>query len=177
MGWNSYNAITPISIKRECTRIIESDPDVKVLRSIVRNNVHYAAVLDLKTGEVFATVIVTDIDLTDKEENFAYRDMDETVGPQETDCPATILDMLSPTDNKYALEWRQKCREKIHKESERRRNLTILPVGTRIRTTIRGKEYILRKRAPNTQFKTVWWHCEAENTFVKQKFIESFEII
>lgn len=44
--------------------------------------------------------------------NFWYKPMDETMGPYYWDCPKRILDLLSPTDNEVALNWRQSCRDK-----------------------------------------------------------------
>jgi hypothetical protein len=37
---------------------------------------------------------------------FGYKDMDESMGGSERDCPARILDLLGPTDSKWALEFR-----------------------------------------------------------------------
>ncbi len=37
----------------------------------------------------------------------------ETMGPYNYGCPARILDLLSPTDNEYALAWREKCRAQL----------------------------------------------------------------
>lgn len=39
--------------------------------------------------------------------------MDETVGPRIDNCPEHILDLLTPTDQEWANEWRQRCRAKI----------------------------------------------------------------
>lgn len=33
------------------------------------------------------------------------------MGPCESECPESILDLLTPTDNQYAIEWRGSCRE------------------------------------------------------------------
>ncbi len=33
------------------------------------------------------------------------------MGPYECDCPAPILDLLTPTDAQHALQWRARCRE------------------------------------------------------------------
>ena len=41
---------------------------------------------------------------------FGYKDMSETMGPNESECPARILDMLGPTTSEYALQWRARCR-------------------------------------------------------------------
>lgn len=48
-------------------------------------------------------------------ETFSYKDMTESMGPRQTDCPRRILERLTPTDNKYANEWRAKCWERIHR--------------------------------------------------------------
>ncbi len=42
---------------------------------------------------------------------FGYKDLSETAGPYESDCPLRILDLLSPTDNPVALDWRRRCHE------------------------------------------------------------------
>jgi len=44
---------------------------------------------------------------------FGYKPMDEGTDPFVYDCPTSILDMLSPTDNDTALHWRATCRERI----------------------------------------------------------------
>lgn len=45
--------------------------------------------------------------------NFGYKDMDETMGPNECNCPERILKLLTPTSNKNALRWREKCWKNI----------------------------------------------------------------
>src|SRR3546814_2469904 len=37
----------------------------------------------------------------------------ENMGPCEADCPAAILDLLSPTEHEYALDWRARCRANL----------------------------------------------------------------
>src|SRR3546814_10831371 len=39
--------------------------------------------------------------------------MSENMGPCEADCPAAILELLSPTDHEYALDWRARCRANL----------------------------------------------------------------
>jgi hypothetical protein len=51
--------------------------------------------------------------------NFGYKDVEETCGPCETGCPAEILDLLSPTEHPFALEWRAKCRERLARKKAR----------------------------------------------------------
>lgn len=42
--------------------------------------------------------------------NWGYKDVDETMGPYQTDFPVSWLDLLSPTDSQYAIEWRKAVR-------------------------------------------------------------------
>ena len=70
------------------------------------------------------------------------------MGPCEDDCPARILDMLTPTDNENALDWRSRCRA-----NNALRNRKLVD-GDRIRlpepmTFVDGheaQEFIVRKR-------------------------------
>ncbi len=61
--------------------------------------------------------------------NFGYKDMSEDMGPIASNCPERILNLLTPTDNKYALSWRKRCRDNI----ERRRGRVPLRKGVVIR--------------------------------------------
>jgi len=47
--------------------------------------------------------------------------MTETMGPYQYDCPERILKLLTPTDNEYALKWRERCWENIRKRKSRPR--------------------------------------------------------
>lgn len=81
---------------------------------------YYAAVerVERATGErsVVGVICLVNFNPRDREGMiFGYKDMDETMGPCETDCPARILDLLTPTDSKYAVEWRAKCRRRLAK--------------------------------------------------------------
>jgi hypothetical protein len=49
---------------------------------------------------------------------FGYKDMSEEMGPNESRCPKSILDLLTPTTYEYALAWRQRCRERIEKKAK-----------------------------------------------------------
>lgn len=94
-------------------------PDLtsKVLRSaLVGMRVYYAAVEHVRREgsehTVFAAVCLVHYNLRDREGYiFGYKDMDETVGPNESDCPEAILDLLTPTEYPYAQAWRTRCRE------------------------------------------------------------------
>ncbi|MDI6824635.1 MAG: hypothetical protein QME87_09820 [Bacillota bacterium] len=51
--------------------------------------------------------------------NFGYKDMGEEMHPYYYNCPERILKMLTPTDNKSALEWRRKCWENLRARQAR----------------------------------------------------------
>jgi hypothetical protein len=97
-----------------------SRPEVtsRVLRSaLVNMRVYYAAVEIIRPGAertVFAAVCLVRYNPRDREGYiFGYKDMDETVGPNESACPAAILNLLTPTEFPYAKAWRQRCREHL----------------------------------------------------------------
>lgn len=151
MGWTSYNVDIKykgrkkyIDRKEECDKIFNQDMvgnvgKYEVLRSTVVGSTYYAAVkktkfateTELEKSEVFAAVVLTRTNINEHY-NFSYKDMDETCGPCYYDCPNVILDLLSPTDNEYANEWRKLCRAKT-KEKSSPTALHNLPVGTRIK--------------------------------------------
>ncbi|MGL4260947.1 MULTISPECIES: hypothetical protein [unclassified Afipia] len=93
------------------------DGTSKVLRSaLVGMRVYYAAIEHIRpeTSEriVFAAVCLIHYNPRDREGYiFGYKDMDETVGPNEANCPEAILNLLTPTKYAYAQAWRARCRE------------------------------------------------------------------
>lgn len=153
MGWTSYhvdpkykNGKPYIDRKEECDKLfnqqmvtMESREPIgkyEVIKSAVAGTTYYAAVKMTKFAEpekatIFAVVVLTQID-NSSHYNFSYKDMEESMGPYKYDCPVGILNILSPTENKYALEWREKCRE-TRRWKSCPTSLTNLPVGTRIK--------------------------------------------
>lgn len=49
---------------------------------------------------------------------FIYKDMDETVGPNEVGVSRKVLEALTPTDSKYANEWRERAWADVAKREE-----------------------------------------------------------
>jgi hypothetical protein len=91
----------------------------KVLRSaLVGMHVYYAAIEHIRHEKneriIFAAVCLVRYNPRDREGYiFGYKDMDETVGPNESGCPEAILDLLTPTKYPYAKAWRARCRENL----------------------------------------------------------------
>lgn len=119
MGWTSYFATHykngKIDKKAELDEMFSRNQ--KILKSQMVGSTYFAAVQDESTKETWAAIILTQM----QNGEFFYKDMDETVGPYNYNCPKAILKLLSPTENKLANEWREKCYE-YHKQQAEKKN-------------------------------------------------------
>lgn len=87
--------------------------------AIVKLRTAYAAVETVRpdgTREVWASVWLLDYPRNYRF-NFGYKDMDESMGPCEDECPERILKLLTPTDHEYAQKWRARCWENIKRRT------------------------------------------------------------
>ena len=81
--------------------------------------------------DIWAEVCLTS---WDKKGYFMIKTMSEDMGPYQYDCPAYMLKMLPPTENKYAQEWRKGCEERLRANRLRGKSgLKSLPMNTQIR--------------------------------------------
>lgn len=103
MGTISYH--TSLSYPEAVTSDIESGGSHKV----VKRSGRYYAVEEVKTGDVFAVVALG----RKTRGEVSIKLVDEGMGPFHWDCPASILNLLSPTTSEYALKWRDECRTQI----------------------------------------------------------------
>jgi hypothetical protein len=188
MGWTSYHADHykngKIDRKAECDAYFMEGLNrgyFNVLKSAMVGSTYYAAVQSTqrRSGKdengvwiyemtpesertTFGVVFLTSTDAKDYF-NFSYKDMDESMGPGQCDCPKGILDLLSPTDNEYANEWRKACYENIAKKKNKN-GLNKLPVGTIIKVTMpcdtnyfrQGQEVRLQKQVKWNSNRTQW---------------------
>jgi hypothetical protein len=101
------------------------DGTSKILASaLVNRRTWYAACQQVhhKTGEteIFALICLVKFNPRDRQgQIFGYKDMSETMGPYQADCPATILDLLGPTINEHALDWRVRCRAALARRNRK----------------------------------------------------------
>lgn len=204
MGWTSYHATHykkkgAIDRKAECDAYFLEGLNAgyfRVVKSALVGTVYYAAVEPLKrygkkdaSGKrpvedipenerrIHAEVFLTSVNKRDYF-NFSYKDMSESMGPCEDNCPASILDLLSPTDDEYALEWRKRCRANI--ESRKDPNaLKNLPIGTVIRfTTWDGKSIEAMKHRPAFQFKRPFWYIPESGKYIPSTRIpKNYQVI
>lgn len=129
MGWTHTNRPsyqTPTEFIKEHFSWDSEKSVNKVIETSVKLTEAYAAVerIDKATGNrsVWALVLLLH-HMPKSYYNFGYKEMDETSGPYSFNCPAKILDLLSPTDNEYASKWRAQCRERLSKKIS-------MPAGT-----------------------------------------------
>jgi hypothetical protein len=129
MGWTHTNRPsyqTPTEFIKEHFSWEGEKYTCKVIETSVKLDVAFAAVerIEKATGnrEVWALVLLLH-HMPKSYYNFGYKDMDETMGPYRYDCPAKILDLLTPTDNEYALKWRAECRKRLSQKVS-------MPAGT-----------------------------------------------
>ena len=108
--------------------------------ALVNMRTFYAAIeqVNKETGKriVWAAIVLVRHYPKDPNHNISWKDMDESCGSYETNCPERILKLLTPTDNEYALGWRKACWGNIEKRKARK-NLppgTVLKYGRRLFT-------------------------------------------
>lgn len=186
MGWTGYTATCykrngeidrKTELDYELFRCEDVDSGHKLLKSAVVGSTYYAAVKSPR-GHVYGLVVLTRSDrkMTNGS-NFFYKDMSEDMGPYYYDCPAYILDMLSETDNEYALNWRKNCRKKLEQKKSPT-SLSKLPIGARIRFSRGAAVITLEKHAPGYQFKRPFWYNRENNTYVpKTRIPDDYQVV
>jgi hypothetical protein len=97
--------------------------------SIVSNVAYCAVQMHDEAKTVFALIIKLSKDRGD----WNYRDDDESMGPYHYDCPARILDLLTPTTDEYANNWRQQCRERLQLKRAKPKPGNVIRFATPVR--------------------------------------------
>lgn len=116
MGWTIYSSDERVSDPQaECDKLYTWSNEVgagRVLRSALVGNVYYAAVQVDKRASC-ASYVMAGVCLIQRAP-FGYKDMTESVGPNEHNCPREILQLLSPLADpagrdEWAAGWRAKA--------------------------------------------------------------------
>lgn len=86
--------------------------------AIVKFKTAYMAVRITRPGqEPYVVAFVFLLDYRPKDDyDIGYKDMDESMGPYQCECPERILKLLTPIDSEYANEWRRKCWANIERK-------------------------------------------------------------
>lgn len=173
MGWDYHHEVAPYDRRAICRSNIGNG--YEVVKDAVVGTTYYAAVKSPRDGKVGAVIILTKIDRNGYC-NFGMKFMDEEMGPYRNDCPKSVLDALSPTDNKYAIEWREACWAKIHEPKDE--TLKNAPIGARLKVTLKnGEKRDVVKMAPAYQFKT-WWLLVADGlSYIPKNRVIKAEVI
>lgn len=128
MGWTYYHKDHGRTAADEVRDHLTWESDISSYRAldvaVVKLRTAYAAVEQITkaTGErkVWAAVFLLGYAPND-EYNFGYKDMDESMGPCECDCPERILNLLTdPPLNEWAAQWRERCRANLAKRQATR---------------------------------------------------------
>lgn len=186
MGWTwqcakFYDRKGNIDRKAECDDLYtwnneETGDKCRVLKSAMVGRTWYGACERTRPGKkpyVFAGVCLTSVDGREYC-NFGYKDMDESMGPCERDCPVSILNLLSPRDDEWALEWRENCRDNAACKAAERKDpngLANLPLGSAVTVEKNGEEILLQKATIRGRKKPVWvsWQSRTYYTAAQVK--------
>lgn len=171
MGWTwqcakFYDRKGNIDRKAECDALYtwnneETGDKCRVLKSAMVGATWYGACERTRPGQepyVFAGVCLTSVDSREYY-TFGYKDMDESMGPCERECPVSILKLLSPCDYEWALAWREDCRDNAAKKAAAKKDpnsLQNLPLGVKITTQKRGIPLELEKAIIRGRKRPVW---------------------
>lgn len=117
MGWTTFHKEKHLSVKDWFKAEVAKEVEVLDV-AIVKFRTLYAACRKKDTTDVWAAIFLLDYMNADYD-NFGYKDMDETCGPTQSECPERILKLLTPTDSQWANEWRERCWAHIHQKKAR----------------------------------------------------------
>jgi hypothetical protein len=133
MGWLYQN--DPVDDPLACIKTkYNYDCDTHTLQTLDGarcGNTVYLAVksTDKKTGRSFVFAAVILISNT-KSHGFGYKDMDESMGPCQCDCPQRIMRLLSPVTDipnpSYAADWRARVAARKTARRAQRDRLAVL---------------------------------------------------
>ena len=135
--------------------------------SLVGRRTYYAAVEWITAGsserEVWGLVCLVRYNPRDREGLvFGYKDMSESMGPCESECPARILDLLTATDNTHALAWRSRCRARLSERSARAAKPTPKPGDV----VVLAEPILFRDGRTFSRFEAVAWPGRARSGLV-----------
>lgn len=77
---------------------------LKKAKDKYHKNIIYSAIKHPK-DHVFGMVVLIEI----ANDEIYWKEMDETMGPSQEECPKEIIGMLSETEYEYAIKWRKNC--------------------------------------------------------------------
>ena len=91
----------------------------EVVKATIKNGVVYGAIRNLKTNDVWAMVSLLKFRKDGWQTEMLAKNMSEDMMPYYFDCPKSILDLLTKTDNEHSNEWRKRCYEQLANQKEK----------------------------------------------------------
>jgi len=120
MGWLFTQDATRAEIIDHLTQErVEDGREFRTLRKCFRGNTMYALHESGKTGEMKKWICVYLLQ-RDQGYGWGYKDIDESMGPVQKECPVSYLDEADPATSQYAIEWRAECRRLAAERSSKR---------------------------------------------------------
>ena len=125
MGWTYTQKPHNVTEWFKETLTWENDRQkVTCLKTAIKFKEAYAAVETVikETGQRYVWAACFMLNYTREDYyNFGYKDMDESMGPNISNCPASILDLLAPVEEhpisdesrQWASAWRERCRKNL----------------------------------------------------------------
>ena len=99
----------------------ETGYKLRVLDCATYLNAAYLALEQTHGGEREVFALVCELQYRPRDHfNFGYKDVEEMQGPIKANCPERILNLLTPTDNEWAKEWREACWENLRRTKQAR---------------------------------------------------------
>lgn len=168
MGWTyKFVGITDKKPKQLMTEELEQYGSEKVLKAAVVRGVYYAAVRNERNGKINGVVCL----MRKQGDDFGWKDIWEEMGPFESRCPKSIIDLLSPTDSEYAKQWRERCLE--NDSGSCIKQLNALPIGAAIEVDGR----VWYKREPAHQYKTPYFSDRFDCIALPKSRISKFRVL
>lgn len=183
MGWTSYLIHGKLNRKKECDKLYSKEKHMELLKSAMVGSTYFAAIrltkefdelqgcfMDIPKGEekVKAFIILTTTETNHSGTWFCYKEMSEDCGPYNYQCPVSILNLLTPTENEWACNWREKCR--VYQQQLKK--LKKASFGTKIEISINDDMIIFTKikNGKRTQWLNSEWKYIPESRIPDYEF-------
>jgi len=120
MGWLFTRGTTKADIIEDLTR---ETPSIRTIRHSVRGNTMYAVIEAKATGQ---RTIMVYLLAGRRDYGWGYKDIDESMGPVECDCPLWAFELVPEPPNDWARTWRERVRARHAARNDRKRRARFL---------------------------------------------------
>ena len=130
---------------------------LRVLKSVYSGRTYYAAAQRYdENGQIlYVTAIVCLVRWNPNASDgyvFSYKDLDEESGPVEASCPRSVLELLTPTNHPWALDWRRRCYRSLSMKERKVEDGDVIRFASAMRFTDGSEhnEFRVRKEGRKT---------------------------